>query len=40
MNNLSSSFLIHFRSLFTELIAIGFVTKGLKTAYSSNPDVT
>ena len=40
MKSLSSSFLIHLRSLFTELIAAGFVTSGPNTAYSSNPAVT
>ena len=40
MNNRSSSFLIHFSNLLTELIATGFVTRGPNTAKSSNPAVT
>jgi hypothetical protein len=40
LKSLSSSFFIHLRSLLTALIAFGFVIKGSKAAYNSNPPVT
>lgn len=40
MNNLSSSFFIHFNNLFTALIASCLVTKGSNIKYNSNPLVS